>query len=131
MKYEFSARGHRNIRATHKTTLEFTKDSELAEKGDCIIGVEADFELDKLKKFLSCSSLTITIIAGGITEIITAVPSPSFSSSHEMVIRKTDFVSRRTFAMNSEKSSRELSRHMVKELQAGKPVKVIISEAGI
>ena len=36
------ARGHPNIRATHKTTLEVTKEKELSPRGDCIIGICAD-----------------------------------------------------------------------------------------
>ena len=52
MKYKFHAYGHPNILATHKTTLEFTKDSELSLKGDCIVGVKADFDLNEIKKFV-------------------------------------------------------------------------------
>jgi hypothetical protein len=33
------AQGHENILATHKTTLEFTKDKRLSKKGDCIVAV--------------------------------------------------------------------------------------------
>ena len=50
MEYSFTCYGHENIKAKHKTTLEFTKDTEMGLKGDCIVGVNADFSLDKLKK---------------------------------------------------------------------------------
>ena len=43
---KFSARGHENIRGVHKTTFEFTKEKELTLKGDCIIGVNADFDFN-------------------------------------------------------------------------------------
>ena len=36
------AKGHRNIRALHPTTFELTKDEEVTERGDCIIGVGLD-----------------------------------------------------------------------------------------
>ena len=45
MSYSFTAYGHKNILATHKTTIEFTKDKELSLKGNCIVGVRADFDL--------------------------------------------------------------------------------------
>ncbi|MCD6301577.1 MAG: DUF371 domain-containing protein, partial [Staphylothermus sp.] len=34
-------RGHPNIRATHKTTLEITKEPHVTPRGDCIIAVNA------------------------------------------------------------------------------------------
>jgi hypothetical protein len=64
--------GHKNIQATHKTTLEFTKDKHLSKKGDCIIAVAADKALtdlsgefkEKLRK--PHAKLIILIEAGGI-----------------------------------------------------------------
>ena len=49
---KFTAYGHPNITARHKTTLEFTKDKELSLRGDCIVGVKADFSLSEIKKFI-------------------------------------------------------------------------------
>ncbi|MBI3051298.1 DUF371 domain-containing protein [Candidatus Woesearchaeota archaeon] len=118
MNYEFSAYGHPNITARHRTTLEFTKDREATANGDCIVGVKADFELPELKKFLSCGRIRIGISVAGMTEEITATPNPGFSSSHEMVIRKTEFASARTFAVRADKSSCEISRSMAAALKA-------------
>ena len=52
MEYSFNCYGHENITARHKTTLEFTKDRDLSLKGDCIIGVKADFSLPQLKNLI-------------------------------------------------------------------------------
>ncbi len=41
--YKFSCYGHPNIKATHVKTLEITKDDGLSERGDCIIGIKADW----------------------------------------------------------------------------------------
>ena len=49
MEYSFNCYGHENITARHKTTLEFTKDEDLSLKGDCIVGVKAGFQLNKIK----------------------------------------------------------------------------------
>ena len=52
MRYSFTCYGHNNVISRHKTTLEFTKDEDLSLKGDCIVGVKADFSLQQLKKFI-------------------------------------------------------------------------------
>ena len=65
MKYSFTCCGHENITCRHKTTLEFTKDSDLSIKGDCIIGVKADFSIKEVKRFIESlgnnKKITITI----------------------------------------------------------------------
>ncbi len=65
MKYSFICYGHKNITAKHKTTLEFTKERDLSLKGDCIVGVKADFDLLQLRKFIKSlknnNKVTITI----------------------------------------------------------------------
>ena len=67
--FEFSCYGHKNILATHKNTLEFTKDEQLSLKGDCIVGVKADYELRELKKFLkNKSNILCTIFIDDIFE---------------------------------------------------------------
>ena len=114
MQCKFHAYGHPNILATHKTTLEFTKDHELSLKGDCIIGVKADFELYKLKEFIRKAknkSIAITIETAGkkITETIHAELNPDFGDEKEIVIRKTDFVSKRTLGIRSNKAAFDLN----------------------
>ena len=128
--YSFTASGHKNIRATHRNTLELTKDAVLTEDGDCIIGVKAEFELEKIKQFLQKEKIKITIRANGITETVTAVPNPNFSDEHEMVIRITNFDSKRTFATRADKSAKQLSRRFVKELKNDKTRMVITIEEG-
>jgi hypothetical protein len=113
---KFTAYGHPNIRATHPTTLEFTKDSNLTVRGDCIVGVNATFGKE-LKRFLDKPKITITIEAAGKSETITATKNPTFSSNHELVIRTTSFTSERTFATHADKASKDLSRAFMKVIQ--------------
>lgn len=125
MKYTFNAYGHQNIRATHKTTLEFTKDKEVSLKGDCIVGVKADFDLGKIKDFIKKAQnrkITITIEAPGknIKETVNAELNPGFNSGREMVIRKTDFASERTFAVKADKAALELNRGFVGHMKGEK-----------
>ena len=138
MKYEFIANGHPNISGTHKTTLEFTKDEEVSLKGDCIIGVNADFDSSEIKKFIKSLkskkvSITIKTISKSEFAIIKAAIfaeiNPDFNSGREIVIRKTDFISERTFAVNADKSANELDRNLIEFLRKrGNKTSVIIED---
>ena len=105
--------GHPNISAKHKTTLEFTKDKEVSKKGDCIVGVKASFSFSKIKKLLNKKRIKIII---GKEKIIADV-NPDFNDKKEIVIRKSDFKSKRTLGINANKAAVDLSRKLVKRLQ--------------
>ena len=117
--------GHKNIQATHKTTLEFTKDLHLSKKGDCIVAVVANKALadladefkDKLRK--SQAKLTITIEADGIIEQVNARGSPQLILTHltDMVVRKSDYVCSRTLAVHADKAAQDLSKELVEKLK--------------
>jgi hypothetical protein len=119
------ARGHENIQATHKSTLEITKDSELSTKGDCIIAVSADKALTDLspqfKKNLrrENSKITMLIEAEDITETVNAYGDPRLILSHptDMVVRKSNYVCNRTLAIEADKAARDLSRELLKRLK--------------
>ena len=118
MQYTFNAHGHPNILATHKTTLEFTRDSELSLKGDCIVGVRADFELNKIKKIINKSKnnkikILIETENKKINGIIEAELNPNFNDNNEIVIRKTDFASERTLAYRSNKAAFALKMALI------------------
>ena len=92
--------GHKNIQATHKTTLEFTKDMHLSKKGDCIVAVAADKALTDLSAEFKenlrkpHAKLTILIEADGIIDQVNAHGSRRLILTHptDMVIRKSDYV---------------------------------------
>ncbi len=126
----FRALGHPNIKATHKNTIEFTKEDYLTPEGDCIVGVKADFDVSELKKFVKKHKhVKITIKTGGLKEIITAKTNPDFSDDHELVIRLGEHASPRTFAVRADKAAKHLNRELVKALQMGSPFEVQIEEA--
>jgi hypothetical protein len=117
--------GHENIQATHKTTLEFTKDTHLTRKGDCIVTVAADKALPDLSAGLTeklrkpHAKLTIIIEAGGITEQVNAHGSPQLILTHptDMVIRKSDYVCSRTLAVHADKAAQDLPQDLVEKLK--------------
>lgn len=117
--------GHENIRGTHKTTLEFTKDTHLSKEGDCIVAVAADKGLADLnpafKEELRKPNARVTILieAGGITEQVHAFGSPRLILTHptELVVRRSDYISDRTLAIHADKAARDLSRELVEKLR--------------
>lgn len=158
MKYSFTCYGHENITCKHKTTLEFTKSNELSLKGDCIVGVKADFSIKEIKRFVESlgNNKKIIIIIETIneeynnkdyneksinnqknnsnnidktmknnsnyknkkiTEKINAEINPGFDSDKEMVIRKSDFADKRTFAIKADKAACELNAGLVNFLK--------------
>jgi uncharacterized protein len=130
MEYSFTCHGHKNITAKHKTTLEFTKEYELSLRGDCIVGVKADFSIIQLKDFIKKirnNQVTITIKPANplknkknddkIVEMIDAEINPLFNSDKEIVIRKTEFISERTFAIRANKAAFELNTALISFLK--------------
>ena len=117
--------GHENIRATHKTTLEFTKEKHLTKKCDCIIVVAADKGLADLSREFKenlrkpNAKLTILIEAGGITEQVQACGSQKLVLSHptDVVLRKSSYLCARTLAIHADKAADDLSRELVKKLE--------------
>jgi hypothetical protein len=118
-------RGHRNVQATHKSTLEITKDSELSRRGDCVIAVSADKALADLSSQFKenlrkeNSKITMLIEAGDMKETVKAYGSPRLILSHptDMVVRKSNYVCSRTLAIEADKAACELSRELVERLK--------------
>lgn len=117
--------GHENIQAIHPTTLMFTKEKILSYNGDCIVVVAADKALadltqsfkDTLRK--TNAKLTINIEAAGLSEQISAWGSPELILTHptDIVVRKSNYISDRTLAIDADKSSNDLSRELIAKLR--------------
>jgi len=116
MRYTFRCKGHENMLGTHANTLEFTKDKDLTRNGDCIIGMEADFNLKELKGFIEKSKgkeITCIIEKDCVKDEFAFLLNPSFDDDHEMVIRKTDFLSKRTLGIHASKAAIDLNRGLI------------------
>jgi hypothetical protein len=119
------AYGHENIQATHKSTLEITKEAELSKKGDCIIAVSADKGIADLslefKESLRKKNAKITMLveAGELVEVVNAFGSPRLILTHptDMVVRKSSYVCSRTLAIQADKVAWDLSRKLVEKLR--------------
>ena len=120
--------GHENIQATHKSTLEITKEPQLSKKGDCIIGVSADKGIADLSLEFKESlrkknaKMTMLIEAGETAEIVNAFGSPRLILAHptDMVVRKSSHVCSRTLAIQADRAACDLSRKLVEKLRKPK-----------
>ena len=117
-------RGHRNVRATHKSTLEFTKEDYLTPRGDCILCVEADRGIndfsDEFKKALRAGEkLIIRIKVGELVDEVVAEGSPHLILDHDysMVIRKSTYIDARTLAIKANKAAKDIDRRIVELLK--------------
>lgn len=117
--------GHSMVRSLHRNTIEVTRDPDLTPRGDCIIGVRADKGLTELssdlKDLISSdgSRMLITIEVPPDTFVVRATGGSSLTleNPHEMVIRKSTFVSPRTLALNADAAAKDLPRKMVESLR--------------
>ena len=120
--------GHKNVQATHHATVEFTKDSDLSRKGDCILVVAADKGLADLSLEFKAAlkqpnaELTIKIESGELSEEIHAHGSRrlTLTNPREIVIRKSDYTSDRTLGIHADKAAKDLSRGLVENLKNSK-----------
>lgn len=117
----FYAYGHENIIASHRTTLEITKETNLTKRGDCIIGVRSSAslaEFDDEIKLLAKKSNTQIILrlsAGGISEEIVGRGSPglSYSDNKSMVVRRSFFECDRTLMVGASKAAADIDRGFI------------------
>ncbi len=117
--------GHENIQATHKSTLETTKEPQLSKKGDCIIGVSADKGIADLSLEFKESlrkknaKMTMLIEAGEAAEVVNAFGSRRLVLAHptDIVVRKSSYVCSRTLAIKADRAAWDLSRKLVERLR--------------
>ena len=131
-------RGHRNVRATHRSTLEITREDFLTPRGDCIICVSADKALSDLSEDFKealrrGARLRVIIRAGDITDELTAYGSPKLrlESPVSIVIRKSDYIDARTLAIRANKAAKDIKRELVELLrnpETSVTVELIIEE---
>jgi uncharacterized protein len=131
---DLKARGHPNILATHRSTIEITKESSLTLRGDCIIGISSNKSCSDLptslkQALLQGKKLTITIECNGERDKITAYGDPGLTLSDpvSMVIRKSSFTCPRTLAVRADKAAANLNRKLIEELKKGGHLKAALS----
>jgi len=124
LKEIIHCKGHENVRVTHKSTLEFTKEDYLTPRGDCILCIEADKGINDLSnEFKSAlragKKLLIRIKVGDLVDEVLAEGSPGLILDHDfsMVVRKSDYIDARTLAIRANKAARDIKRELVELLR--------------
>jgi len=122
--FNFHCYGHPNVSSTHRTTLEFTTESNISTKGDCILAVKSTCSLknlpNNLKEKMQIDGQTITVILkiDNKQEKITGYGNSklSFTDENSLIIRKGSYVCSRTLMINSNKAASDISRDIVNYL---------------
>ncbi|MCS7140246.1 MAG: DUF371 domain-containing protein [Candidatus Nezhaarchaeota archaeon] len=134
LKETFRAWGHPNIRATHRTTLEITREEHLTLRGDCIVAVRSEksvADLDpKFKQMIMQDSARITLVLKvlGIEDTITGFGHEKLmlTSQVSMVCRKSSYICPRTLMIRADKSAIDIDRELIEYLRQGKQVEIAI-----
>ena len=120
MKITFTCEGHENIQAKHRNTLEFTKDEHVTLRGDCIVGVSADFDSQEILEFAARhDSAKITITAGKEKEIVRFEINKDFNDTQEIVLRRGWFNSPRTLGIGTDRACVDFSQKFRENLKSG------------
>jgi len=116
--------GHENVKATHKSTLEITKEDFLTPRGDCIICIKADKGLKELNEefkraLKSGKKVRIRIIVDDLVDEIMASGDErlTFENDVSMVIRKSSYIDGRTLAIKANKAAKDVDRKIIEKLK--------------
>lgn len=128
------ARGHSNITAKHKTTLQVTKDAHISKRADCVVAVLADKALSDLTSEVKAALKTdgakvrFRMHAGHASEVITGFGSADLAQSDatDMVVRKSGFTSGRTLMIGADKAAADLDRRFVEKLKNSENITIIV-----
>jgi hypothetical protein len=126
--------GHVNVRATHRSTIELTKDEYLTPRGDCIVGIKANKALSDLDLRLKSiirrdGSIVIAVFSvGEYFDYVVGLGSSrlTLSSNTKLIIRRSDYVDDATLMIKANKAAADLNRELVDRLKKGEPLLVYI-----
>ncbi|MFZ8789592.1 MAG: DUF371 domain-containing protein [Acidilobaceae archaeon] len=130
----FRARGHNNIRATHRSTMEVTTEDYLTPRGDCIVGVSAEISPARLPRELkevisSDGSIVVAVLcSSGLCDSVVGRGSSrmTLSDDRRMVFRRSSYVGPETVMVSASKAAVDLSRDIVKALKSGNDLVVVL-----
>ena len=117
----FLARGHPNITARNRTTFEFTKETHLTRRGDCILAVGSDKgAADLSEEFKSLardgkSRIQASIRVGNLEVVASGYGSSRLTFLHpmDMVGRRSEFICDRTLFIRSDKAALDFPKEFV------------------
>lgn len=132
--FVFRARGHANVRATHASTFEVTKEDHLTPRGDCIIGVSSEAAAADLPEWLkdwlrSGGGVVVVLGAGGYWDTVVGRGDPRMTLSDpvRMVFRRSSYVGPETVLVGAGKAARDLDRRLIEALRGGAELTVAMA----
>jgi len=122
---KFTARGHPNVKSTHKTTFMTTKEDELSTRGDCIIVVGTQIGLKDMpamaKRLARDEDTRITFRLAVDNLVFEAQghghPDLEYIDPFDMVARRSNYTCGRTLMVGSDKTSMDIPRAVVDALK--------------
>ncbi|MHA1734442.1 MAG: DUF371 domain-containing protein [Promethearchaeota archaeon] len=134
-RWSFQARGHENILANHKSTVEVTKEKYLTPSGDCIIGIGssaacADIPRPLAQNIKAGGRVRVTLECGGLRDSFVGVGAGTLTLSDptSMVFRKSTYACPRTALVRCDKSATDLSRELVAHLKDPEAILNVVME---
>ena len=123
MEYTFIVKGHPNITSKHKTTLEFTKDTDIGIKADCIIRDKSPVSMDNIPKEIvdaikeDNKPITLRLETENATDKIRGYGHHELTLDNptDMVSRKSDFKCSRTLMINADKAAIDLKKELIQD----------------
>lgn len=109
-----TAAGHPNIRATHRKTLELTREAEIGERATCVVGVAARLDEEELARLHGRVELTLS--AAGLEERVRGRLNPAFRPGDPLVVRRAPAVTRDALIVDADRAASALPRSFVAAL---------------
>ncbi len=122
----FTAWGHGNVKALHKSTFEITRESFLTPRGDCIIGVRSSIAASDLPEWFRDlarrrdSLIVLVLCSGGVCDSVVGRGDPGLemSDGRRMIFRRSTYTEPATVMVGASKAARDLDRRLVERLAA-------------
>jgi hypothetical protein len=123
-KDSFTARGHFNVRLTHRNTVMTTTEHSLSPRGDCIAAVSSEKGIRDLNQELKTAirrsdvEIRLTLSVGEDSVTINGRGHPDLSCEHayDIVTRTSSYICPRTLMIQADKASKDIPRSFVKLL---------------
>jgi hypothetical protein len=122
-----AAAGHPSIRATHRKTLELTRDQEITERATCVVGVATRLDEDALAELHGAVALTLA--TGDESVTVRGRLNPAFQPGDPLVARRAPDVTRNAVIVEADTAAEDLPRSFVERLaQPGVDIAVTVVE---
>lgn len=118
--FAIMAYGHPELLATHRTTIELTKDNHLTTQGNCIVGVGASAGCTDLPAVLKNAihdgaTISVHLQVGLLADEFYGIGDPNLPLTHprDIVFRTSSFICPRTILIRCTKAARDIERNLI------------------